>query len=199
MPLVGRSIPRDPPTGIYLPDSLQTTGPGSINAWNTAPGGSNGLPGQTNIGWTDLTSAEALDAVKNKGAIFIDVRYPDEFAAAHYPGAVNALVSGRVSRPCLWRLACSPDSSRRGVAAAACGACMSRRTPDAGHLLTRARLSPWAQDPKTLKGGVVNTNFVNEVGHLETLPAPPGSRWPACPACRVAACSLPLPSRDQSG
>jgi membrane protein insertase Oxa1/YidC/SpoIIIJ/phosphohistidine swiveling domain-containing protein/rhodanese-related sulfurtransferase len=36
-----------------------------------------------------LDTEAVLEAVQHKGAIFVDVRYPDEFKAAHLPGAVN--------------------------------------------------------------------------------------------------------------
>ena len=49
----------------------------------------NNLATTENIYSTDVSVAEAVDLIKNKNAVIIDVRTPEEFAESHLPEANN--------------------------------------------------------------------------------------------------------------
>ena len=49
----------------------------------------NNLTTTENIYSTDVSVAEAVDLIKNKNAVIIDVRTPEEFAESHLPEANN--------------------------------------------------------------------------------------------------------------
>ena len=49
----------------------------------------NNLATTENIYSTDVSVAEAIDLIKNKNAVIIDVRTPEEFAESHLPEANN--------------------------------------------------------------------------------------------------------------
>ena len=46
-----------------------------------------------NVGYQNLTPAQFAEGLRQPGAVLVDVRRPDEFAAGHLPGAVNIEVT----------------------------------------------------------------------------------------------------------
>ena len=50
---------------------------------------SGNISSKTNIAVTDVSVAQAVDLIKNKNALIIDVRTPEEFAESHLPEANN--------------------------------------------------------------------------------------------------------------